>query len=82
MGGLIGAVMAGLFIITTYTSFSYEIALARQIFRDKENTSTHKALKSEAKGSINMFQFVKYYIFRLAKLLKIKFNWPFIKYID
>lgn len=28
MGGLIGAVMAGLFIINSYTSFAYELALA------------------------------------------------------
>lgn len=34
MGGLIGAVMAGLFIIDTYTSFAFELALAIDIFKD------------------------------------------------
>lgn len=28
MGGLIGAVMAGLFIVNTYTTFAFEVALA------------------------------------------------------
>jgi hypothetical protein len=46
MGGLIGAVMAGLFIVTSYTSFSYEIALAREIFKDKKGTSTQKTLRN------------------------------------
>ena len=45
MGGLIGAIMASLFIINTYTSFAYEIALAIDVFKDSEETSTHKYLK-------------------------------------
>ena len=42
MGGLIGAIMAGLFIINSYTNFSYEIALAIHVFRDNKETKTHK----------------------------------------
>lgn len=34
MGGLIGAVMAGLFIVHSYTSFAYELALALAIFKE------------------------------------------------
>jgi|688.fasta_scaffold419398_1 hypothetical protein len=45
MGGLIGAVMAGLIIMNTYTSFAFELALAIDIFKDNETTTTHKTLK-------------------------------------
>lgn len=34
MGGLIGAVMACLFIMNVYTSFAFEIALATELFKD------------------------------------------------
>jgi hypothetical protein len=34
MGGLIGAIMAGLFIVNVYTGFSYEVALAVHVFKD------------------------------------------------
>lgn len=37
MGGLIGALMAGLFIINSYTSFAFEISIALSIFRDSEH---------------------------------------------
>jgi|688.fasta_scaffold453057_2 hypothetical protein len=50
MGGLIGAVMACLFVINIYTSFAYEIALAGKIFKDKESMKTHQLLKNEARG--------------------------------
>jgi hypothetical protein len=33
MGGLIGAVMAGLFMVNSYTSFAYELALGLQLFK-------------------------------------------------
>ncbi len=33
MGGLIGAVMATLFIMNSYTSFAYELALALEVFK-------------------------------------------------
>jgi hypothetical protein len=33
MGGLIGALMAGLFIINSYTSFAYEVTIALEVFR-------------------------------------------------
>jgi predicted membrane protein len=36
MGGLIGAIMAGMFIVNSYTSFSYEIALAIHVFKDNK----------------------------------------------
>lgn len=36
MGGLIGAIMAGLFIMNAYTSFAFEIALATEVFKDDE----------------------------------------------
>lgn len=32
MGGLIGALMAVMFIINSYTSFSYEISVALDVF--------------------------------------------------
>jgi len=35
MGGLIGAVMALMFIVQAYTGFSYEIALGLDIFFGK-----------------------------------------------
>lgn len=46
MGGLIGAIMAGLFIIHSYTTFAYEISLATEVFKDNVNTRTHKKLKN------------------------------------
>lgn len=36
MGGMIGAVSAVLFIINIYTSFSFEISIALQIFKPEE----------------------------------------------
>jgi uncharacterized membrane protein YsdA (DUF1294 family) len=47
MGGLIGAVIAGLFIINSYTSFAYEVALALEIFKESDYTSTHQMLKKQ-----------------------------------
>jgi uncharacterized membrane protein YsdA (DUF1294 family) len=47
MGGLIGAVMAGLFIINSYTSFAYELALALDIFKESDFTSTHQMLRKQ-----------------------------------
>ena len=37
MGGLIGAIMAGLFIINSYTSFAFEISIALSIFKDSQH---------------------------------------------
>jgi hypothetical protein len=34
MGGLIGAMMAAMFFVKMYTSFSYEVALAVHVFKD------------------------------------------------
>lgn len=47
MGGLIGAVMACLFIVNSYTSFAYELALALELFKESEYSKTHKELKKE-----------------------------------
>lgn len=33
IGGLIGALMAGLFIINSYTSFAFEISIAMAVFK-------------------------------------------------
>jgi hypothetical protein len=33
MGGMIGAIMAVMFIVNAYTSFSYEISVAFAVFR-------------------------------------------------
>ena len=45
MGGLIGAIMAALFIIHSYTSFAFELALAVEVFKDKKNAVSHKSLQ-------------------------------------
>jgi uncharacterized membrane protein YsdA (DUF1294 family) len=45
VGGLIGAIMAGLFIIKSYTSFAYEVALALDIFRESDYSSSILLLK-------------------------------------
>lgn len=82
MGGLIGAVMACLFVINIYTSFAYEIALARKIFKDKESMTTHQLLKNEAKGSVNILHFLKYCLYQLAMKFGIKVDWPFIEYLE
>lgn len=36
MGGLIGALMAVMFIVNSYTSFSYEISIALDVFSNTQ----------------------------------------------
>jgi hypothetical protein len=47
MGGLIGAIMASLFIMNIYTSFAFELALSVEVFRDKNNAVSHKTLQEK-----------------------------------
>jgi hypothetical protein len=42
MGGLIGAIMAALFIINSYTAFAFEIALSIDVFKEKKNDKCHR----------------------------------------
>ena len=37
MGGLIGAIMACLFMMNSYTGFAYELALAFSVFKEEKN---------------------------------------------
>lgn len=82
MGGLIGAIMACLFVINSYTSFSYEIALAIDVFKDNNDTKTHQQLKKDSKGSINIFSFMKYNLYLFLKKLNVNVDWPFMEYIN
>lgn len=36
MGGLIGVLLAGMFIINSYTSFAFEISIAMEVFQKKQ----------------------------------------------
>jgi predicted membrane protein len=38
IGGLIGAIMAALFIINSYTSFAFELSIALSIFKRDQKT--------------------------------------------
>lgn len=49
MGGLIGALMAVMFIINAYTSFSFEISIAFEVFKQHRPKKLSKEL--ELKGS-------------------------------
>ena len=70
IGGLIGAVMAGLFIMNSYTSFAYEVVLAMELFKESEESATTKKIKYDSHGTINIFHFLKYYFFIIVKYFR------------
>jgi uncharacterized membrane protein YsdA (DUF1294 family) len=80
MGGLIGAVMAGLFIVNSYTSFAYELALALAIFKESDQSLTHRELREE-KSTINFLHYLQYHIYALLTKATAALNWPFTQYV-
>lgn len=74
MGGLIGAIMAALFIMNSYTTFAFELALSLQVFKDKKKLNSHKTLREthNSPWTLNFFQFLKYQFYTFAKKFRIK----------
>ena len=46
MGGLIGAVLAGLFLLKSYTEYSFEITIGLDLFNKDENPKQNSDFKN------------------------------------
>jgi hypothetical protein len=52
------------------------------VFKDSEETRTHKELKEESRGSVNFLHFLQYHLYSLIKKFNSSLKWPFIEYIE
>jgi hypothetical protein len=82
IGAILGAILACLFIVNAYTGFASLIALAIDVFKDSEETRTHKELKEESRGSVNFLHFLQYHLYSLIKKFNSSLKCPFIEYIE
>lgn len=80
MGGLIGAVMAALFIVNSYTGFAFEVALGVDLFKPAASCSTHRELKLGTQKSVTLLHYFQLIAYNLLSLVGIKPPWPSVQY--